>query len=75
MYNLSSGEYFDLGEVSSLHEGNPWIVNSLSPLNFTITYYGGSEWNNMTLYVHVLCTCISMYIIIVIEYSAIDKNQ
>lgn len=52
MYIKSSNTYFGLGRLTEWQSGTPWVVNSLSPLNFTIQYSGGDELNGSLLYVH-----------------------
>lgn len=45
-----SGKGYGLGRVTDYVDGNPWNVTSLSPLNFTITYYNGEDIGSTSVY-------------------------
>ena len=50
MLDIETGKGYGLGRVTDFVDGNPWNVTSLSPLNFTITYYDGEDIGSTSVY-------------------------
>ena len=42
-YMTTTKMYVGIGRITDYHHSNPWTLNSLSPLTFTIQYNGGDE--------------------------------
>lgn len=51
MHDDNTSKEYGLGMVTS---STVWNVTSMDPLNFTITYYNGDQYDNRNLYVTLM---------------------
>lgn len=67
MHNKTSGAHIGLGRY--MGGGPDWTINSVDPLNFTVTYHHGDVISEKSLYV------LFIVVVLLLVYCGLDQTM